>query len=448
MDTGHSLHEINESMEETTPGRISCAETVSHVASGRWTDPNHGIVFARQLTSSPTFVVAVHNEHYDSVRWRSIYKRGAYYEGHVHNAFVHILSQLNTNRPAQSPEAQQVVVMDVGMNIGYYSLLAARMGVVDRVVAFEINPTNVLRMCESLRLNDSFRNYSHENGNGGSSPVVDIYRRGVSNVNDQTLVVHVPSNPGQASMKTLDTTDTTTPATSAASAQYSTNGDASARTTTASAAASSSLVTTITLDTYAQQQGWLSGDEPSSTTAASSTTTTTPLIAILKIDVEGLEPQVLLGATKLMQSRLVRNVLTEFRDLNSAVSRQALQLLLQAGYRLVQDDAENQRVLAEGSSTTGGIATDLSQPRQIKVMTYAETQRHLQRLQHSPLWYDFHKTHWEKFKSWVTRTPVVDLWFTLDHKDIGTKSALGRRSAPADVAPNARTTGSEQSLLE
>jgi FkbM family methyltransferase len=433
MDTGNSLHEINESMEETTPGRITCAETVAHVASGRWTDPNHGIVFARQLTSSPTFVVAVHNQHYDSVRWRSIYKKGAYYEGHVHNAFVHILSQLNANRPAQpTPEAQPVVVMDVGMNIGYYSLLAARMGVVDRVVAFEINPTNVLRMCESLRLNDSFQNYSHENGNGGSSPVVDIYRRGVSNVNDQTLVVHVPSNPGQASMKTLDTTDTTTPATSAAS-------------TTASAA-SSSLVTTITLDTYAQQQGWLSGDESSSATASS--TTTTPLIAILKIDVEGLEPQVLLGATKLMQSRLVRNVLTEFRDLNSAVSRQALQLLLEAGYRLVQDDAENQRSLSEGSSTTGGIATDLSQPRQIKVMTYAETQRHLQRLQHSPLWYDFHKTHWEKFKSWVTRTPVVDLWFTLDHKDIGTQSALGRRSAPADVAPNARTTGSEQSLLE
>lgn len=321
-------------------GVTSCPDVAALVQSGAWKDPNDGVVFARRLTSWPPFTVAVHTRAYDHVRWNSIYRRGAYYESEVHERFVQILMEsaaVNTEKEKKLP-AQ--VVIDVGMNIGYYTLLSAALGV-DRVVAFEINPTNVVRVCESLRLNDW-------------EEQVTILRRGVSDQDDLQLFFHVPrSNPGEAALITKDTK----------------------KKVAAPNPKDPSVVTTITLDTLARENHWLS---PNARQTIS--------IPILKIDVEGLEPQVLLGATELLQSGLVRNILTEFRHLNSAVAKQAFSLLFAAGYRLV-----------------GRNGLLLSLP---------ESERVLHQLALHPL-SDASRSTWQKVRSVVLASYITDLWFAL-----------------------------------
>jgi FkbM family methyltransferase len=323
-------------------GATSCADVFQLVDTNTWTDPNHGTIFARKLVSWPSFYVSVHNRRYDHVRWNSIYRKGAYYESDVHDRFVDILMQ-----PSSSD--QHRVVIDVGMNIGYYTLLSAALGV-DGIVAFEINPTNVVRMCESLRLN-KFENQ------------VSIIRRGVSNVDGTQLHFHVPSNPGEASMITDNEIVTTV----------------ETKTSVADLKHDPSTVTTITLDAFAQNNGWFSSNVAKNFS-----------IPILKIDVEGLEPQVLLGASQLLQSGLVKNVLTEFRHLNRAVSQQAFQLLFTAGYRLVD---------------SRGVVTSRE-----------ESERWIHRLTVHPL-SDPTKSVWQKTRSVFLAAFITDLWFTLSHED-------------------------------
>lgn len=332
-------------------GVISCTEAFALVQNAKtwpdpkgtvWPDPNDGVVFARRLESWPAFSVAVHTREYDHVRWNSIYRRGAYYESEVHERFVQILMET----PAEKNKQQ--VVLDVGMNIGYYTLLSAALGV-DRVVALEINPTNVVRVCESLRLNDFEKQ-------------VTIIRRGVSDQDGLQLSFHVPlSNPGEAALITKVKTKKTKKKNAAKKAEILLHDP--------------SLVTTITLDTLARENDWLS--------ASSSRSISIP---ILKIDVEGLEPQVLLGSTELLKSGLVRNILTEFRHLNSAVSKQVFQLLFAAGYLLVGPN---------------GIALSLP-----------ESERVLYQLATHPL-SDTSRSTWQKVRSVVLASFITDLWFTL-----------------------------------
>jgi tRNA G37 N-methylase Trm5 len=145
------------------------------------------------------------------------------------------------------------------MNIGYYSLLSAALGV-SQVIAFEINPTNVLRMCESLRLNDYFSTTTkttyHDNNNDTMSfshrttPQIHIVRRGVSNIDHDKLSIRIPSNPGQASMVQLPPPTThrhDDDVTKSMLPMKDNDFDPS-------------TVQTIRLDTFAQQQGWLSSD--------------------------------------------------------------------------------------------------------------------------------------------------------------------------------------------
>lgn len=270
---------------------VSCADVHARVERGEWQDPNRGYVYARTLASEPPFVVAVHEQAYDHMRWKSIYVKGAYYETQVHNRFVQILR----DKPSS-------LVIDVGMNIGYYSLLSAALGHV--VMGFEINPANLMRMCESLDLNRNHHlmmNHHHQNSQHASaaSPVA-VFRRGVSDVDGQVLHLVVPKNPGEATLEE-----------------------------TSSNEINAHSVSTITLDTFATEQSWLD--------TAAAATHPKPTIRLLKIDVEGHEPEIILGAQKLLRSGLVQNILTEYRDYGSPATRRAFDILLDAGYTIVHE---------------------------------------------------------------------------------------------------------------
>lgn len=371
QEAASSLTRTTQPAISTTDGAVVCAVAMQNVDAGVWTDPNRGILYARQLETWPHFIVSLHNERYDGVRWRSIYQTGAYYETHVHHHFVDILLAFtdNTNNNKQNPKPS-VTVLDVGMNIGYYSLLSASLGA-DTVVAFEINPTNILRMCESIRLNEF-------------AAVVDIYRRGVSNVDNEELHISVPSNPGMAKMVMAAASTTATTEDHGTGTTGSTSK--SEKSHNKEDEDDGTVVKTITLDKYAQEQGWLTATS-SSSSDSNANANRNFTVAILKIDVEGVEPQVLLGAKLLLQSGLVQNVLTEFRNMKSKLAQEALTLLLDSGYRVVNKNGE--------------------------WTSLAESHRLLDRLGRHPTLLDPNKDYSEKLKSWVSQTFVVDLWFAL-----------------------------------
>lgn len=76
-------------------------------------------------------------------------------------------------------------MLDVGANIGWISLVTASRGM--RTIAFEPNPKNVVRLCQSITLN-GFRN-------------MVVYPVGISD-KDSVLFFHeTKSNPGQSQVR-------------------------------------------------------------------------------------------------------------------------------------------------------------------------------------------------------------------------------------------------------
>jgi hypothetical protein len=112
-------------------------------------DPNHGERYTRLTDRYPYFTIALHNEQFDPARW-TIRQFGHYYETSLINAFSIVLNA--TTSTIDEPKVTRV--LDVGANIGYFSLHAAGHGPHVRVDAFEPNPSNVFRICQSLQLND------------------------------------------------------------------------------------------------------------------------------------------------------------------------------------------------------------------------------------------------------------------------------------------------------
>jgi hypothetical protein len=85
----------------------------------------------------------------------------------------------------------------------------------------------------------------------------------------------------------------------------------------------------VTLDALAQEQNWLGADAEGDNNAR---------IAILKIDVEGLELKVFQGTKELLKSGTVKNIFMEWKKSDkkeeSAEWEEILSLLLDAGYEL------------------------------------------------------------------------------------------------------------------
>ena len=280
---------------------ISCDSVRHKLASHEWSDPNDGKLFARSVITQPSFQISVHNETYDPVRWKYIYETGTYYEDLVQSRFDTILSQAENTKTS-------TLVVDVGANIGYYTLLSLAYDV--PVLSFEINPANLVRLCESLQLN-SDQNFEARNL---------IFQKGVSNQDGVELQVIVPKNPGQAFMKEMEYNNK--------------NQDKSGVVNAKEISAHHAITTTITLDSLAHELGWLENTSSSSNNWK---------IIILKLDVEGKEPQIIEGARQLLESGRVENVLTEFRRMSRPTIQEAIQTLHDTGYTIVDDSSSSKQ---------------------------------------------------------------------------------------------------------
>lgn len=247
-------------------------------------DPNGGELYYRELLTYPQFNISVHNKGYDALRWLTIYETGKYYEAHVQKRFLSILSEgknttaLGGNKP---------LVLDVGANIGYYTLLSLSLGA--RVMSFEVNPANLLRLCESLELNPKMIKKED----------ASLFLKGVWN-EEAVIPLVVPDNPGAAVLNPR-----------AKDAKFS--------------------VPTITLSGLAKEMGWINDFNH----IDKCDNGYSPPVTLLKIDIEGKEPHVITGASKLLQSGAVKNILVEMRRLGRGAAREAVDILLHSSYGVV-----------------------------------------------------------------------------------------------------------------
>ncbi|KAG7369618.1 FkbM family methyltransferase [Nitzschia inconspicua] len=304
--------------EITFAGSTSCKDVRHHEQEGIWKDPNDGSYFIRKIKKAPNHYVSLHKNEYDPVRFRHIFLTGNYYEHDVHNRFELILAEADRTNIATSRSLPMVV--DVGANIGYYSLLSAARQ--HAVVAFEINPSNLIRLCDSIELNTHFHSDNKDKDPTAFFGPIRMFRNGVSSQHNQTLHYAVPKhNPGEASIQVLSEENKNHRLQLESFANGTSTNDPS-------------FTTTITLDQFASDHGWLTSI-PTTRNKNDDTSNTKDIdIAILKIDTEGHEPYILQGASQLIHSHLIRNILIEYR---SHCRDAVLQYVLEADYVLVDD---------------------------------------------------------------------------------------------------------------
>jgi FkbM family methyltransferase len=199
-------------------------------------------LLARKTITSPPFWISSHEKDYDIGRW-NIINDGIYYEK--------ILTQVSSDTLCDKAPGY---VIDVGANVGWLSLVAASFG--HKVLAFEPNPANQMRLCQSILLNDW-------------EDRIDLFPIGVSDVSG-TMTLKWNDGPGAAMLTSTQDSDL--------------NNKRAVR------------VDVQTLDEIAASEGLFDAQTP---------------IYFLKVDVESFEPQVFRGAARLLKSGLVRTILHE-----------------------------------------------------------------------------------------------------------------------------------------
>jgi FkbM family methyltransferase len=160
-----------------------------------------------------------------------------------------------------------------------------------KIDAFEPNYKNIMRFCESIELN-GWKN--EREMNAGQGPSVNIWPVGISDTLGTLRFYEDLGNPGAG--------------------RFDAGGKVLSHRT------DFKELPVLTLDMFAEERGWF-GSRPN--------------IAILKIDVERHEANVLMGAKKLLNARIVQNIFTEVsleKASEKNIQKEALELLVQAGY--------------------------------------------------------------------------------------------------------------------
>jgi FkbM family methyltransferase len=223
------------------------------------------------------FYISTHDKELDNVR-ASIMKYNFYYEREL----TGIIRGVFTKKQRAGGES---IFLDVGANIGWFSLVAAAHGAT-KVYSFEPNLQNTIRFCESLTLNG-----------WDSGDLVMPIAKGVGRVEERKKLYGDPrvQNPGS----------------------YSFNENLLDKSLPVEKILVGEMEIT-TLDAFAERHNWFE---------------TKPSIAFFKLDVEYFELQVLQGAKKLLNSRMVEMIAMELKhEQPKEEKHQILEILLDAGF--------------------------------------------------------------------------------------------------------------------
>ncbi|KAL7461765.1 hypothetical protein ACHAXS_002174 [Conticribra weissflogii] len=249
-------------------------------------DPNRE--FTRNATkrwtiTDPPFWISLHAEWFDSMRWASIMNKGEYYETGVTSIFHQILSSYPLSSSSTRP-----LVLDIGMNIGWFSLYSRAHG--HEVAAFEPNPVMFLRMCESLEHNN-WNSYGDikENNQSIDGPWVSLWQYGLG-AQPGVFNLTLGKNPGGSSF----------------------HADRLAK-----KFRKTMEVQVTTLDAVAIQEGWLNRQ-----------------ISLMKVDVEGFEPFVFRGGKRLLYEGQVENLFVENSVNNLTEVGEVMDFIYGAGFRI------------------------------------------------------------------------------------------------------------------
>jgi FkbM family methyltransferase len=235
--------------------------------------------YVTRTSGNKQFYLATHDAKLDKVRATS-FQKGRYYESDL----TKVIQKAFDKKSGQEGEA---IFLDVGGNIGWFSLLAKAHGA-SQAYVFEPNPANIVRICESLTLN-------------GWKDSVDLMMMGVSDeVGTKALYKTSAKNPGSFSFDQRR-------------ANKYNHG----------AAEEVGEFQMITLDSFAEEMGWFE---------------TKTSIAFFKLDVEGFEPQIIKGAQKLFESGIVELFAMEMKRQKSVHSPEAKRMMtkviIESGYEL------------------------------------------------------------------------------------------------------------------
>ena len=243
---------------------VSCASQIANRQNDP-RDPNRAIdegsLPSKYVTKpDPKFWISLHAQNFDRMRWVHIMQNGNYYEVGITEQFRSILHQ---------QAAQPGLVIDVGMNIGWFSLYSRAMG--HNVVGFDPNPIMHTRVCESLKLNGWLHEKNDKEEDLSSSLYVKTFAYGLGS-ETTSMNLTTGNNPG---------------------------GSSFLEDRLAKKFRRKLQVDVVRLDDVAEQEGWISR------------TNEAPPIYLWKLDVEGYEYHVLEGSQKLLNSGQVENIIME-----------------------------------------------------------------------------------------------------------------------------------------
>ncbi len=255
--------------------------------------------FVTRTDTKNPFYWSLHDPQLDSAR-KTSFRRGVYYESALSDRIIEVFEANNARNVESDLGKKESIFLDVGGNIGWFSLLAAAHGAT-KVYTFEPNPANLIRFCESLVLNDWLRD-----------------DRG------QDMVIPIAKGVGQESAKKkLYRIDDNNPGTYSFSEAWV--GKFKRKSEMNHDDSWVDEIEIVTLDSFARSHGWLDSDDASR-----------PSIAFFKLDVEGYEPEIVFGAKELFKSRIVENFEMEIKKkMSSNHKKDIIEILFNSGYELV-----------------------------------------------------------------------------------------------------------------
>lgn len=248
--------------------------------------------YITRSNTDQSFSISVHDARIDQMR-HDIFKQGIYYESIMTNVIADMFSE--------TKNMHHKVMIDVGANVGWFSLLAASYGA--EVFAFEPNVINVVRFCESQLLNGWSLAENLEANNR-----IHTYLKGVGSEHGQVLQMYTPDpkNPGSYTFNQGLAKDHFAKRKAAGDLQQLDEGG----------------LPIVTLDALAKDQGWLSKNNDVK-------------IVLMKMDIEGHEPMALRGSKELLRANIIENILMEFNaDSPRSDWVELANTLLECGYKV------------------------------------------------------------------------------------------------------------------